>query len=236
VLLGGALNWTTGQMRDDLRQASLIPSTEPYSSLLGLELENTGATVAGGLLSATGAEAIVDWVLLELRNNDAGHTVAARRAALVRANGQVVSPSGETEIPFTANPVGKRLVIRHRNHLAAMTAAAIASNGQVIDFTAANTTLYGTSGQKVSGSFRALWPGDVNSNGTVSYTGSTNDRDQVLGTIGGMVPTAMINGYSRSDVNMDGVVKYTGTSNDRDVVLDVVGGTIPTAVRVAQAP
>ena len=236
VLLGGALNWTTGQMRDDLRQASLIPSTEPYSSLLGLELENTGATVTGSLLSATGAEAVVDWVLLELRNNDAGHTVAARRAALVRANGQVVSPSGETEIPFTANPVGKRLVIRHRNHLAAMTAAAIASNGQVIDFTAANTTLYGTSGQKVSGSFRALWPGDVNSNGTVSYTGSTNDRDQVLGTIGGMVPTAMINGYSRSDVNMDGVVKYTGTSNDRDVVLDVVGGTIPTAVRVAQAP
>ncbi|HRF80022.1 MAG TPA: hypothetical protein PL070_08045, partial [Flavobacteriales bacterium] len=33
VLLGGALNWNTGIMRDNLRQAALIPSNEPYSSL-----------------------------------------------------------------------------------------------------------------------------------------------------------------------------------------------------------
>lgn len=236
VLLGGALNWSTGQMRDNLRQASLIPSAEPYSGMFGYTLENAGATVSNSLLTATGAQAIVDWVVLELRNNDAGHTVAARRAALVRANGQVVSTAGEDQIAFNTNPAGKRLVIVHRNHLSVMTSATITTNAQVIDFTASTTALYGTNGQKVSGSYRALWPGDVNSNGTVSYTGTTNDRDPVLGTVGGLVPTAMMNGYSRSDVNMDGVVKYTGTDNDRDILLDVVGGTVPTAVRTAQLP
>ncbi|HRF80023.1 MAG TPA: hypothetical protein PL070_08050, partial [Flavobacteriales bacterium] len=188
------------------------------------------------LLNATGSQAIVDWVLLELRNNDAGHTVAARRAALLRANGQVVSTSGEDQIAFSTNPVGKRLVIRHRNHLGVMTSATITSNGQVIDFTAAGTSLFGSNGLKVNGSYRAMWPGDVNSDGNVVYTGSANDRDPVLSTIGGAVATNTVNAYSRSDVNLDGVVKYSGTDNDRDIVLEVIGGAVPTTVRQAQLP
>ncbi|MBX2972198.1 MAG: right-handed parallel beta-helix repeat-containing protein [Flavobacteriales bacterium] len=236
VLLGGALNWSTGQMRDNLRQASLIPGTEPYTSMFGYTLENAGAMASGNLLAATGAQAIVDWVVLELRNNDAGHTVAARRAALLRANGEVVSTTGESQIAFNTNPVGKRLVIRHRNHLGAMTSGVLTANGQVVDFASATTSLYGTTPLKVSGSYRALWPGDVNSDGTVRYTGATNDRDAVLGTVGGLVPTNTTSGYSRSDVNMDGVVKYTGTDNDRDLLLDAIGATVPTAVRSAQLP
>jgi len=236
VLLGGALDWSTGIMRDNLRQAALIPANEPYSTLFGVTLENGGASMASSLLNATGSLAIVDWVLLELRNNDAGHTVAARRAALVRANGQVVSTTGEDQIAFSTNPVGKRLVIRHRNHLGVMTNATITSNGQVIDFTAAATTLYGSNGLKVIGSHRGLWPGDVNSDGSVIYTGSANDRDPVLTTIGGSVATNTVNSYSRSDVNLDGVVKYSGTGNDRDILLEVIGGTVPTAVRQAQVP
>jgi len=235
-LLGGAMNWTTGIMRDNLRQSSLIPSTEPYSGLLGLTLENSGATVTSSLLSATGAQAIVDWVLLELRNNDAGNTVAARRAALVRANGEIISTTGENQIAFATNPVGKRLVIRHRNHLGAMTAATLTTSGQVVDFTSASTSLYGTNALKVSGSYRALWPGDVNSDGGVLYTGTGNDRDPVLTTIGGQVATNTVTGYSRSDINLDGVVKYSGSDNDRDIVLEVIGGAVPTTVRSAQLP
>ncbi|HPF90005.1 MAG TPA: right-handed parallel beta-helix repeat-containing protein [Flavobacteriales bacterium] len=236
VLLGGPMNWSTGLMNDGLRAAQLIPSAEPYTSLLGYTLENAGATVNAGLLTATGAQAIVDWVVLELRNNDAGNSVAARRAALVRANGEVVGTSGESQIAFNTSPVGKRLAVRHRNHLGVMTSATITANAQVIDFTAALTGLNGTNPQKVVGSYRALWPGDVNSDGTVMYTGAGNDRDQVLSTIGGVVPTNLVNGYSRSDVNLDGVVKYSGASNDRDVVLEVIGGSVPTTVRTAQLP
>src|SRR5690606_19075766 len=112
-------------------------------------------TVNASLLTTTGDQAIVDWVVLELRNNDAGNSVAARRAALVRANGEVVGTSGETQIAFNADPVGKRLAIRHRNHLGVMTSGTITANGQVIDFTAALTGLYGTNPLKVVGSYRA---------------------------------------------------------------------------------
>ena len=163
-------------------------------------------------------------------------TVAARRAALVRANGEVVSTSGETQIAFNTSPVGKRLVIRHRNHLGVMTSAAITGSGQVVDFTVATTGLYGTNAQKVVGSYRGLWPGDVNSDGAVLYTGAANDRDRVLATIGGVVPTNLFNGYSSSDVNLDGVAKYAGDANDRDIVLEVIGGAVPTTVRAEQLP
>ncbi|MBL7951520.1 MAG: right-handed parallel beta-helix repeat-containing protein [Flavobacteriales bacterium] len=234
VLLGGPLNWSTGLMRDNLRSAGLIPAAEPYTAL-GYVLENAGATLTSSLLTGTGAQAIVDWVLIELRNAD-GTTVAGRRAALLRANGEVVSTSGELQIPFAVNPVGKKMVVRHRNHLAAMASTAITANGQVVDFGAATTTLYGTLPMKLGGAYRALWPGDVNTDGTVIYTGSANDRDQVLSTIGGQVATNTMSGYTRSDVNLDGTAKYTGTDNDRDLILNTIGGVVPTTTRVAQLP
>jgi len=235
VLLGGPTNWTTGRMSENLRAQSLIPATEPYTAL-GYALENSGAALTSSLLTTTGAQSIVDWVVIELRNNDAGHTVAARRAALVRSNGQVVAPNGEAQITFTVDPVGKRMVIRHRNHLAAMAATPIASNGQVIDFTVASTTLYGTNAVQVSGGYRGLWPGDVNTDGSVIYTGTANDRDAVLTAVGGVIPTNTVQGYLRSDINLDGYAKYSGTGNDRDVVLEVIGGVIPTTIRAAQVP
>ncbi len=235
VLLGGATNWTTGLMSESLRSQSLIPATEPYTAL-GYALENSGAALTSSLLTTTGAQAIVDWVLIELRNNDAGNTVAARRAALVRSNGQVVAANGDAQITFNVNPVGKRMVIRHRNHLAAMASTPITSNAQVIDFTSASTTLYGTNALKVSGSYRGLWPGDVNTDGSVIYTGAANDRDLVLTAIGGVIPTNTVQGYLRTDINLDGYAKYSGSANDRDVVLQVIGGVVPTTIRTAQVP
>ncbi len=235
VLLGGATNWTTGLMSESLRSQSLIPATEPYTTL-GYTLENSGAALTSSLLTTTGAQAIVDWVLIELRNNDAGNTVAARRAALVRSNGQVVAANGDAQITFNVNPVGKRMVIRHRNHLAAMASTPITSNAQVIDFTSASTTLYGTNALKVSGSYRGLWPGDVNTDGSVIYTGAANDRDLVLTAIGGVIPTNTVQGYLRTDINLDGYAKYSGSANDRDVVLQVIGGVVPTTIRTAQVP
>jgi hypothetical protein len=56
-----------------------------------------------------------------------------------------------------------------------------------------------------------LWCGDVNHDGQLKYTGIDNDRDPILMSIGGTVPTNEITGqYAQSDVNMDGSVKYAG--------------------------
>ena len=71
----------------------------------------------------------------------------------------------------------------------------------------------------------------------VRYTGGINDRDPVLVAIGGVVPTAVVNGvYSPLDVNLDGRIKYVGSDNDRDIILQTIGGVVPTAVRVGQLP
>jgi hypothetical protein len=234
VLLGGAL--TSGyMMRTNLRTQNLLPTTEPYSAM-GLAPENAGETIAQSVMQATGSQAIVDWVLLELRNADAGNTLAARKAVLVRANGDVITPDGSMQIPFSTATQGRHLMIRHRNHLSIMTAAPMSSNAQVVDLTTSNTNTFGTSARMNINGVRAMWPGDVNGDEVVSYTNANNDRDLILVAIGSVVPSNTTTGYLPEDVNLDGVVKYTGTDNDRDIILTTVGGIIPTAIKEAQLP
>ncbi len=235
VFLAGAYQPATGLMRTDLRTMGLIPVTEPYTAL-GVEVENSGAVLDPTLLLQTGPAAIVDWVVLEARYHDATASVAARRAALLRADGQVVSTQGQAQIAFDTSTQGKFLSVRHRNHLTAMTAFTLGANAMIVDFTDATVVIYGQEPTAIISGVRALWAGDVLANGGVRYTGMDNDRDPVLEEVGGQIPTAMEIGYLPEDVNLDGVVKYTGAANDRDVILITIGGSIPTAVRLEQIP
>jgi hypothetical protein len=69
ALLSGGYDAGTGLMRDDLRTKGLIPSAQPYStapwSYAGTE------TVSNNVLNVSGDNAIVDWVLVELREEAA---------------------------------------------------------------------------------------------------------------------------------------------------------------------
>jgi hypothetical protein len=162
--------------------------------------------------------------------------MAGARAALVKANGEVVAPDGSAQVLFTVPTAGKHLVVRHRNHLPAMTAFPLESNAQVVDMTASTTTLYGIEPVQSGSGQRALWPGDVSGDGVVRYSGGNNDRDRVLVAIGSVIPSSTVAGYRAEDINMDGWSKYSGGGNDRDFILTTVGGSIPTAVRTAQLP
>ncbi len=235
VKLGGALNWSNGSMRSDLRNLGIIPASEPYSAR-GYTLENAGATMAPALLQVSGDQAVVDWVVIELRNADGGYTFAGARAALLRANGEVVSPDGSTQVLFNVPTIGRHMLVRHRNHLPAMTAMPLESNAQLVDMTAGTTPLYGLEPMQSGSGQRALWPGDVSGDGVVSYTGANNDRDPVLVAIGSLVPSSTTGGYRDQDVNLDGWTKYSGAGNDRDFILSTVGGSVPTAVRQGQEP
>lgn len=56
-----------------------------------------------------------------------------------------------------------------------------AGTNPLIDFTSPSTITYGTSGQRVAeAGVMALWPGDANRNGVVSYSGSNNDAYAIL--------------------------------------------------------
>ncbi len=239
MFLGGSYNSGTGLMSTALNDANLIPVMEPYSAL-GHSLENDGIEMDPGVLDATGPNAIVDWVVVELRDANHMHNVEYARAALLQADGDIVEVDGVS--PITINNLPSQnyyVLVAHRNHLPIITQTPIDITG-LVDMTIAalynDVTMPGTSAKMVNGK-QVLWPGDVNRDNHIIYTGADNDRDPILAAIGGTVPTATLSGqYRLEDVNMDGIVKYTGANNDRDIILQTIGGTVPTAVLEAQLP
>ncbi|MBS1583499.1 MAG: hypothetical protein JST66_14960 [Bacteroidetes bacterium] len=239
AFLEGAYETSTGLMRDDLRVQDLLPEGEPYTALGFTHTGGGGGEeVVPSVFAVTGGDAIVDWVLVELRSAADPAVVVATRSALIQRDGDVVGLDGTSSVVMQATPGNYYVALRHRNHLGAMTATAIALSGTAatVDLRSGSTATWGTEARKTTGTVRCLWAGNVYRDGLVKYTGANNDRDPILSSIGGSVPTAVVTGYMKEDVNLSGTVKYTGAANDRDPILVNVGGSIPTAVRLQQLP
>lgn len=241
VFLEGPYDPATGRMQDALRTMIEFPLSEPYTSLGYPHTGGGGGSISPAVLSITGDNAIVDWVLVELRYASAAATVVATRSALLQRDGDVVATDGVSPVTFDQPPGDYRIAVRHRNHLGCMTAdpLPLGAAPTVVDFTAASTAAHGTDALKAVGGTHpasVLWAGDVNFDGALKYTGAGNDRDPILTTIGGVVPTNTVTGYHAGDVNMDGEVKYTGQDNDRDPILQNIGGAVPTNTRLEQLP
>ena len=238
IYLEGGFNAQTGLMNDQLRVAGVIPITEPFTSLGFTHVGGGGGeTLTPSLLTVTGNDAVVDWVLIELRNAAQPSQRIATRSALVRRSGQIIAANGDP-VRFTVPQGSYHVAIRHRNHLGCMTASPLnfATTAVQLDLTTSATSTWGTNARKQIGGAMALWMGNVVNDGSIRYTGASNDRDPILVAIGGSVPTNTAAGYNKEDCNLDGVVKYTGNMNDRDPILLNIGGLIPTAVRVEQLP
>ncbi len=238
VMLEGPFNTGTGTMGDGLRSASLIPSVQPYTAL-GLNLiGNSIQNLAPSILSVTGANAIVDWVWVELRDKTTPTTIVRAKVALVQRDGDVVEVDGVTPIWFGMPADQYGVAVRHRIHLGCMTATAVALSGTsaTVNFTLAGTATWGTAARKDVNGTQVLWGGNSYHDTSLKYTGANNDRDPILVRVGGTVPTNSVPGYYSEDVNMDGTTRYTGNGNDRDPILVNIGGTTPTNIRAEQLP
>jgi hypothetical protein len=238
IFLEGPFNSVTGLMNDALRTAGLVPVAEPYTALGYDHAMSGGETTTPAVLSVTGNNGIVDWVVVELRHAAQPSLVVASACALLQRDGDVVDVDGSSPVRLFVGAGNYHVAIRHRNHLGVMTANAIAltPTASTVDLTTAATAAYGSQARKAVGSVQVLWAGDATRNGVLAYTGTANDRDPILLAIGGSVPTGTLAGYRIEDTNLDGVVKYSGAANDRDVILQNIGGTLPTATRVQQLP
>ena len=236
VMLDGPYRTATGLMVDSLRTKGLLPLQEPYTAL-GLGVAETVSTTPS-VLSVTGGNAIVDWVVVELRNATTHSVIVEARAALLQRDGDVVAVDGVSPLGFCSAVGSYKVAVRHRNHLACMTNASftLGATTTVIDLTLSGTATHGINARKTLGGVMALWAGNAVANAQLSYTGGGNDRDAVLAAIGGTVPTNTVMGYLLADVNLDGAVVYTGGGNDRDVILGNIGGTVPTNVLDEQLP
>lgn len=237
--LGGAYDQASGLMNDGLRSSGLVPLTEPYTAL-GYTITgvNTIRKIPQVVLNATGNNAIVDWVWLELRDAANAATIRAARPALIQRDGDVVELDGTRPVSIGFANGSYYVVLKHRNHFGVMTAAALPLNGtsSPVNFKLTSTLVYGSGAlQDVSGT-EVMWAGNVVVDNAIKYTGTSNDRDAIITYIGGTTPNNTLTGYRLEDVNLDGVVKYTGASNDRDPILVNVGSTVPTNTRTLQLP
>jgi len=207
-------------MDDDLRLEGLIPFNDPYSSdpnFPGVESE----TVSSNVLGITGENAIIDWVLVDLRDplNLAESLMA--QPALLQRDGDVVDVDGVS--PIGVNVTGDYYVaIHHRNHLGVMTEVPITIDGTdvVVDFTNINTQTYGDHAQANLGTHTALWCGNVTKNETVIFQGDLNDPNEIFFDILTDANNTMqqINfiktGYRPSDVDMNCNIIFQGAGND----------------------
>ncbi|MBX2979467.1 MAG: proprotein convertase P-domain-containing protein [Flavobacteriales bacterium] len=239
VFLEGPLNSAGTLMSDALRTGGLVPLTEPYTALGYSFVGSSANSTSPSVLAITGNNAVVDWVVVELRSTSNPATIVASKPALLKRNGFVYEVDGLTNPTFEVPQGSYHVAVRHRNHLGTMSGEPQLLNqfAILVDFTDPSTPTFGTNAQKTVGSARALWAGDVTFNRNLLYTGADNDRDPILEAIGGTTPTNTLSGqYRQEDVNMDGVVRYTGDGNDRDPILGNIGGVVPTASRVEQLP
>lgn len=238
ALLEGPFDQATGLMHDSLRTKGLLPLTEPYTGLGYAHIGGGGESTTAGVLNTNGANAIVDWVVVELRDPVDPSIVRATRSALLQRDGDIVGTDGTSPVQFTVAAGDHHIAVRHRNHLGIMTAdpVAVSVAPRTYDLGSGSTALYGSGATAIVGAHRPMWCGNALPDSELLYTGAGNDRDPILTRIGGVVPTNTVAGYHAEDLNMDGTVRYTGARNDRDRILTNIGGVVPTNNRPEQLP
>ncbi|MEL6253526.1 MAG: RICIN domain-containing protein [Bacteroidota bacterium] len=163
IFLEGPYNSGAGTMSDDLRSGSLLGTTDPY----GL---NTDA--AANAFDATNDDAIVDWLKIELRDENDNTSIVAEKAVLLQKDGDIVDKDLNSEIVFDGVPSGSYfIVIKHYNHLGVMTSTAInLSSAPTIDFSNPTTPVFTSGGDAmntVSG-VRVMWSGDSDGSGGIN--------------------------------------------------------------------
>ncbi len=238
ALLQGAASMTyspytanaSGLMRDNLRSLNLIPASEPYTALGFTTPAIPSSTVSAAVLSVTGANAIVDWVLVELRDATTPTTILARKAALIQADGDIVDTDGTSSISFGVTNGNYKIAVLHRNHLGVMTAGnlTLSSTTTLVDFTLPTTLVNGTNARATISGKNYLWAGNANVNNTVIAQGASSDRSTVTNTVISAsgntngVNTFIVNGYRNTDINMDGRTIAQGLNADNSYILNLI--------------
>jgi hypothetical protein len=264
VLLQGNYDPNTGWMHDSLRKKGLIPLSDPYRtaaySTKFTHKKNGGTqTTTNAILAVTGANAIVDWVFIELHSSTNPATVIGTKAALLQRDGDIVSSDdGVSPVYMDSISSGNYYIsIRHRNHLGTMTATTrpLSATSTVVDFTTMTAAqLWNKAGgdgyeQTKSGIRNLLWAGDTDGNRQTVFSGPANDVDPVFFDVMtnvanvNFVPNYIVKSqYLASDVNLDGRVIYQSADNEVDIILFMVlshtlnTGFIPSYIIVEQLP
>jgi hypothetical protein len=186
----------SGSMSTVLQSSGLIPHLQPYSV--------SPWNYSGNEQVTTIPANVTDWVLVELRTQPGPAYTVARRAGFLKNDGSIKGLDGSGALGFSGVQYGNYyIVIRHRNHLAVMSAVPVLLNASssLYDFTTGSGTVYGGSnGYKLIDPTASKWgmiAGDGFNDGCIFTDDYTNHWIPAFG---------QTNVYSLGDFNMDGSV------------------------------
>ena len=158
---------------------------------------------------------IVDWVLVEARNNNDNSQIVASAAALLRSDGMIMHTDGkEGAALFGLDDMQDYyFVIRHRNHVDVITQGALATSvNTTYNLTDANNIFSGTNQlAEVSAGVFAMKAGDFDGNNIITVA----DFNKYLIELGGL------NAYSSADCTLDSTVTiadYNAYSNNASAI------------------
>ncbi|MEZ5453813.1 MAG: SdrD B-like domain-containing protein, partial [Thiothrix sp.] len=225
ALLQGAYDGASGLMSDALNAQGLLPTQQPYKAA---PFNYAGAeTLSAMVQEATNNNAVVDWVLVDLRSSLG--TITATRAVMVQRDGDLVdAQTGSPDLHFANTPAGNYYVsVRHRNHLGIVSASPISLDHSVklLNLASSSTPAKGEGSRLVIDKVAMMWAGDLNASNTLTANGPGNDVTTLLGNVITDVENQQANtnfiirGYLLSDLNMDGKTLSSGPNNDASLLV-----------------
>ena len=182
-----------GLMNDDLR--TILPTTSPYVD---------GLTCAASVFTTTGDDAIIDWIVVELRDATDRSIVIESRSALLQRDGDVVDVDGSSGVSFSSASGNYYVLVNHRNHLGVLSANPIALSGTTaVDLSTDPADVFNGVDALINmnGEY-TLVSGDADSNGQIQPADIVLLRPQV-GTAG----------YSVLDMDMNGQIQVIDINN-----------------------
>lgn len=184
ILLQGP--YEDGLMSTQLKKLDLIPLVSPFT-----ESQRTASSIPANT---------VDWILVQLRSIPSGATLSSR-SFLLQNTGDIIDLDNSSELIIPdVNEGDYYIVIKHRNHLAAMSASALSlseNNSLFYNFTTTISQFYGSDGAtELDENIWAMWGANTDSNFIDMEDFLTWESDALLGR----------SGYQNTDFNLDGIV------------------------------
>ncbi|MFK7809348.1 MAG: GEVED domain-containing protein [Saprospiraceae bacterium] len=237
VYLQSVYDESKSLMTDGLRTNNYIPTTEPYTTLGYTHVDGGGGeTCTSSVFTAADDDAIVDWIVVELRDATDPTVVLYTRAALLQRDGDIVDTDGTSAV-FYPNAFHENyyVAVKHRNHLGVMTATALSLDAisTAVDFTTTALNCYKLTGtgasdyaQKVldDGTTRVLWGGNNDFNDRIIFQGLPVDPDEIYFPVltapanSSYNANYVLDGYYKADTNLDGSAVFQGSPNDVDLI------------------
>ncbi len=103
------------KINDNMNATLTIPTTSPYTE--DPETVNPIPNIVGN--------EVVDWVLVELRDESNSLTIIESQSAFVLKDGSIVDLDGVSPVNFTSPNGNYFISVKHRNHLSVMSSSAV---------------------------------------------------------------------------------------------------------------